>query len=143
MSQKFDNLKEEVLGHLKDQQHILLATSEEDQPRVRPVTLVCLDGKFWILTGTKNAKTQQIQKNPKIEFCLLFQKGENRGYIRVTAVAKIIQNRETKVKIAKHTDFFDEFWEDPDDPDYTLMELYPSEIEYLRPKEMSVQRFTL
>jgi len=54
MNGKFDNLKEKVWGHFKDYQHVFLATSEENQPRVRPVTLVCLDRKFWILTGTNN-----------------------------------------------------------------------------------------
>lgn len=143
MNGKSNDLKKEVWEHFKNHQYVFLATSEGDQPKVRPVTLVYLNGRFWILTGTRNAKTTQIQKNPKIEFCLLFQDGENRGYIRATAVARIIQNRETKVKIAEHTDFFNEFWNDPDDPNYTLMELCPSEIEYLRPKEMAVQRFAL
>jgi general stress protein 26 len=143
MNGKFDDLKEEVWGHFKDYQHIFLATSEEDQPRVRPVTLVCLDEKFWVLTGTKNAKTKQIRKNPKIEFCLLFQKGEQRGYVRAAGLAKIIQDRKTKVKIAEHCDFFGEHWKGPNDPDYTLIELYLTEIEYLRPKEMLAQGFTL
>ena len=143
MNGKSNDLKKEVWEHFKNHQHIFLATSEGDQPRIRPVNLVYLNGRLWILTGTRNAKTTQIQKNPKIEFCLLFQKGENRGYIRTTAVARIIQNRETRIKIAEHTEFFNEFWKNPDDPNYTLIDLCPSEIEYLRPKEMAVQRFTL
>jgi len=52
MTEKFDDLKEEVWGYFKDRQFIFLATSEEDQPRVRPVTLFYLDGRFWVLTGT-------------------------------------------------------------------------------------------
>jgi len=102
MNGKFDSLKEEVWEDFKDYQHVFLATSEENQPRVRPVTLVCLDRKFWILTGTNNAKTKQIRKNPKIEFCLLFQKGENHGYVRAAGLAKIIRDRKTKVKMAEH-----------------------------------------
>ena len=143
MNEKLDNLKEEIWEHFKDYHFILLATSEGDQPRVRPVTLVCLDEKFWILTGTKSEKTKQIQKNPKIEFCLLYQKGENFGYVRAAGLAKIIQDRKTRVTIAEQTDFFSEYWKDSDDPNYTLIELDPTEIEYLRPKEMLAQRFTL
>lgn len=143
MNEKLNNLKEEVWGHFKDYQFILLATSEEDQPRVRPVTLVCLDEKFWILTGTNNAKTKQILKNPKIEFCLLFQKGENFGYVRAAGLAKIIQDRKTKIKIAEQCNFFSEYWKGLDDPNYTLIELHLTEIEYLRPKEILTQRFTL
>jgi len=143
MSEKFDDLKKEVWENFKNHQHIFFTTSEGDQPRVRPVTLVCLDRRFWILTGTNNAKTKQIRKNPKIEFCLLFQKGEHQGYVRATGLAKIIRDRETKVKLAEHTDFFDEHWKSPDDPNYTLIELHLTEIEYLRPNEELARRFTL
>ena len=142
MDEKFDNLKEEVWGPFKDYQFIFLATSEEDQPRVRPVTLVYLDGKFWILTGTENAKTKQISKNPKIEFCLLLQKKDKQGYVRAAGLAKIIQDRKTKGKIAEQCDFFSEFWKSFDDPNYTLIELHPTEIECLSPDEIVALRFT-
>jgi len=141
--EKSDNIKEEVWRHFKDQQHIFLATSEGDQPRVRPVTLVCLKEKFWILTGTKNAKTKQIMKNPKIELCLLFEREGHQGYVRAAGLAKIIRDKETKVRLAEHCDFFSEHWKGPDDPNYTLMELHLTEVEYLRPNQEFARRFTL
>jgi len=45
-------------------------------------------------------KVRQIRGNPKIEFCLLFEGGEHHGYIRGAGLAKIIKDRETKVKLA-------------------------------------------
>jgi len=39
-----------------------LATEENNQPRVRPVTLVFFDERFWVLTGTDDAKVKQLQK---------------------------------------------------------------------------------
>jgi len=143
MSKKLSDIKKEVWEHFKDQQHIFLATSERDQPRVRPVTLVCLDKRFWILTGTNNAKTKQILKNPKMEFCLLFEKEGHDGYVRASGLAKIIRDKETKVKLAEHCDFFSEHWKGSDDPNYTLIELHLTEIEYLRPNEEVAKRFTL
>lgn len=143
MAGKFDNIKEEVWSHFRDFQFVFLTTSEGDQPRVRPITLIYLDGKFWITTGTNNAKAEQIRKNPKIEFCLLLEKGDKRGYVRAAGVAKIIQDRETKVRIAKHCDFFSEHWKDPDDPNYTLIEFSISELEYLRPDETTARKFIL
>lgn len=121
MTKRFDSLNEEVWGHFKDFQFIFLATCERDQPRVRPVTLVCLDGRFWILTGTNNAKTKQIRKNPKMEFCLLLEKGENRGYIRGAGWAQIVKDRETRAKIAKHCNLFSDYYNSSEDPNYTLM----------------------
>jgi len=143
MSDEFKDFKKEIWRHFKDYSHVFLATQENDQPRVRPVTLVNFDQRFWILTGTRNAKVRQIRENPKIEFCLLFDDGKHHGYIRAAGFAKIISDRETKVKVAKHCDFFSEHWESPDDPKYTLLELKLDEIEYLRPKENAVRKFQL
>ena len=68
MNNKHEKIKEEVLNHFKDYQIVYLATAEENQPRVRPVTLLYLDKKFWITTGTDNAKVKQIRTNPKWNF---------------------------------------------------------------------------
>jgi len=143
MAEKFKDLKAEIWRHFKDFQHIFLATEEETQPRVRPVTLVRFAERLWVLTGTNNAKSKQIRKNPKIEFCLLFEEGEHHGYIRAAGFAKIIKDKETRAKVAQHCDFFFEHWENPDDPDYTLLELELNEIEYLRPNESMARKFKL
>ncbi|GAI74646.1 unnamed protein product, partial [marine sediment metagenome] len=65
--------------------------------------------------GTNDNKVAQIQKNPKIEFCLMVKKGDGQGYVRGTGLAKIIKDKKQKEKIAKHCDFFSEFWKSPDD----------------------------
>lgn len=134
MTKRLNSLEEEVWRHFKDFRVIFLATSERDQPRVRPVTLVYLDGRFWIVTGTNNAKTKQIRKNPKMEFCLFLEKGENRGYIRGAGLAQIIKDRETRAKIAKQCSFFSDYYGSSEDPNYTLIQLKITEIEYLRPR---------
>jgi len=143
LSGKSKDLKAEIWRRFKDYQHIFLATEESDQPRVRPVTLVNFDQRLWILTGTNNAKVKQIRKNPKIEFCLLFEERGHQGYIRAAGFTKIISDKETKFKLAKHCDFFNEHWKSPDDPDYTLLELKLDEIEYLGPNENTATKVKL
>jgi len=143
MSNEFKDFKAEIWRRFKDCSYVFLATREDDQPRVRPVTIVNFDQRFWILTGTRSAKVTQIRENAKIEICLLFEEGRHQGYIRAAGFAKIISDRETKVKVAKHCDFFNRHWESPNDPNYTLLELKLDEIEYLRPKENAVRKFKL
>lgn len=143
MSPEFKDFKAEIWRHFKDYQHVFLGTAENDQPRVRPVTLVNFDGRFYFLTGTDSAKVRQIRENPKIEFCLLFEEGGHHGYIRATGYAETIRDRETRVKVAKHCDFFCEHWKSPDDLDYTLLELKLDEVEYLRPSESIARKFKL
>ena len=143
MNEQFQNFKLEIWSRFKDHPHVFLATEENNQPRVRPVTLVNFDQRFWILTGTDSAKVKQIRENPKLEFCLLFEEGEHLGYIRAPGFAKITTDRETKVKVANHCDFFSEHWKSCDDPNYTLLELKLNEIEYLRPNENTARKFKL
>ena len=73
-----EDLKQEVMSHFTNMQEIMLATAEGDKPRLRPVTLLRHEDRFWILTGTNDAKTQQLRANPSIEFALMLEKGENR-----------------------------------------------------------------
>ena len=143
MNDKLKDFKAEIWKHFKDYSHIFLASQENNQPRVRPVTLVNFDQRFWVLTETRSAKVKQIRENSKIEFCLLFEEGGHNGYIRAAGIAKIIEDKETKDKVAGHCDFFGEHWKSRDDPNYTLLELKLEEIEYLRPKERIVRKFTL
>jgi len=108
---------------------------EGDHPRARPVTLVYFENRFWITTGTKSAKVKQIKNKPKVEFCLLFKEKDMDCCLRVAGLAKIIRHRETKAKIVRHCDFFSKHWKDIDDPDYTLLEMCPTEIEHATPKK--------
>jgi general stress protein 26 len=143
MSEKLKDFKAEIWKRFKDYSHVFLASQENHQPRVRPVTLVNFDQRVWVLTDTRSAKVKQIRENPKIEFCLFFEEGEHHGYIRAAGLAKIIEDKETKDEVARHCDFFTEHWESLDDPNYTLLELELEEIEYLRSKERIVRKFML
>jgi general stress protein 26 len=124
---------EEVRSRFKDFQHVFLATMEGDQPRVRPVTLINFGGKFWVTTDTWSEKVKQIRKNPKVEFSFVFKKGDRDCCIRVTGLAKIIKDKLVKAKLARHCDFFSKHWESVDDPNYTLLEIFPSEATYVTP----------
>jgi general stress protein 26 len=120
-------------SRFKDFQHVFLATMENDQPRVRPVTLIYFDKRFWITTDTTSAKVKQIQKNSKVEFSFLFKEGDRNCCLRVAGLAHIVEDKETKAKIASHFDSFSRHWENVDDPNYTLLEVRPSEVTYVRP----------
>jgi general stress protein 26 len=115
---------------------ILLATSEEDQPRVRPVTLVVNRGELFVLTGSKDQKVAQIRANGKVECLKLVKRGDSTGYVRFTATATIVKEKAVRIRLAKATSFFDHFWDHHDHPSYTLIRLTPVRVEYLKPGDM-------
>ena len=74
----------EVFDFLKKSKVYYLATTEGDQPRVRPFGTVNLfDGRLYIQTGKVKKVSKQIHKNPKVEICA-FAEGK---WIRIQALA--------------------------------------------------------
>ena len=127
-----DNLKREVWRNFGEQQHVFLATIEADQPRVRPVTLIHLLDKLFVATSSNDAKVKQIKQNPKTEFCLLLERGEQKGTIRAECIAKIVADKKTKAHLYEKIPFMKEFWKNPEDPGYALINLQPVGFEYMK-----------
>ena len=59
-----------VYDFLKKAEVYYLATTEGDQPRVRPfVTVNVFDGRLYIQTGKIKSVSRQLLENPKAEIC--------------------------------------------------------------------------
>ena len=59
-----------VLEFLKKAEVYYLATTEADQPRVRPLgTVNEFEGRLYIQTGKVKPTSHQLAKNPKAEIC--------------------------------------------------------------------------
>ena len=60
----------EVYDFLKSARTYYLATTEGDQPRVRPFgTVDIFEGRLYIQTGKSKSVSKQLQANPKAEIC--------------------------------------------------------------------------
>lgn len=143
MNDKTRELRKEIWEHFTEQQYVFLATAEGGQPRVRPVTLIKLENRLLIATGSKDAKVLQIEKTPKTEFCLLVEKGEKKGTIRAECIANIVEDLKLKTTIFKKIPFIKEFFKTPSDPNYALVELNPTRFEYMRPDSIEAIKVTL
>lgn len=137
-----EKLREEVWSYFEHTQNIFLATLEVNKPRVRPVTMIFYNGRFWVTTGANNAKVKQIKENSNIEFCLMLEGDKYKGYIRGGGMVNIIEDIETKKMIADNTPFFKEYWKSADDPGFTLLEIVIKEVEYLKPGEFKVEKLS-
>ncbi|MGB3479491.1 MAG: pyridoxamine 5'-phosphate oxidase family protein [bacterium] len=138
-----ENLKNEIWAYFKDMPAVFFATVDGDQPKVRPVTLLHFNGRFWIGTGTNAAKIKQIKENKKVEFCLFIEEEKKSGYIRATSEALIVHDNETRKLLAENMPYFRTFWKSPDDPNYTLLEFVVKEIEYLKPGTFKVEKISV
>ncbi len=75
---------QEVYDFLKKCGTYYLATTEGDQPRVRPFgTIDLYDSRLTIQTGKVKDVSKQIQQNPKVEICAF----DGERWLRVAATA--------------------------------------------------------
>jgi general stress protein 26 len=125
-----------ILNRFKETQFVALATFDGMRPRVRPMTLIYLDRRFWMVTSTSSNKVTQIKQNPNVEFTYQFTENGEDCCIRILGKAKIIKDKNTKTSIAKRIGFFNDHWASPEDPDYTLLEVLPDELQYVSPSGM-------
>ena len=84
----------EVINYLKECGTFYLATTEGEQPRVRPFGAVCeFEGKLYIVTNNQKDVYRQMLKNPKVEIS-----GMNQGtWIRITGEVQEDLRREARV----------------------------------------------
>lgn len=131
----------QILNQFKETQFVALATIDGTRPRVRPMTLIYLDRRFWMVTSASSGKVMQIRQNANVEFTYKFDENGEDRCIRVLGKAEIIEDNETKPSIAKRIRFFEDYWSGPEDPDYTLLEVLPEELQYVTPS--GTQQFQL
>jgi len=126
----------QILSQFKETQFVALATMDGTRPRVRPMTLIYLDRRFWMVTSTSSSKVAQIERNANVEFTYQFDDNGEDCCIRILGKAKIIKDKETKAGTAKRIGFFNNYWSSPEDPDFTLLEILPDELQYVAPSGM-------
>ncbi|MBW6515149.1 MAG: pyridoxamine 5'-phosphate oxidase family protein [Candidatus Cloacimonetes bacterium] len=143
MEKHDEAIRNEVWQFFKPLQIVYFATVDKNEPKVRPVTMLYLEKRFWILTGTIDQKVIQIKGNPNIELCIPLYQDNHNGCIRLAGKGYIVESKETRARIAGQCEYFHNYWQDTNDPNYTLIELEFSEVDYLRPGEMETHRFNI
>ncbi len=129
-----------ILDQFKETQFVAFATMAGVRPRVRPMTLIYLDRRFWMVTSTSSNKVTQIKQNPNVEFTYQFSQNNEDSCIRILGKAIIVKDGNTKTSIAKRIGFFSNHWSSPEDPDYTLLEVLPDELQYVAPSGTKLSR---
>ncbi len=138
-----NELRNEIWKLFLPVRQISLATIDGDRPRVRPVELIRIDERFFVATGTGEAKIRQIEKNAFIEFFFLLRGDKGSGYVRASGSARILDDLSIKRRILEMVPAFSHYFKSADDPNYALIELLPDEIEYMPVGMDDVRRLKL
>lgn len=114
-----------VYDFLKKAKVYFLATTEGEQPHVRPMgTLGLIDGRIYFQTDRSKAVSRQMDENPRIEICAM----ADLDWIRIKATVVRDDRAEIKEQMQKQN------------PDLQYNE--QSELLYLRDAAAVISSFT-
>ena len=110
----------------------LITTASDGTPHGRIMTNLPLgeDMVLWYATGLSTTKAKEIKKNPTVS--ILIDDPSDQTYVSIMGKAEILTDSRLKKKFWQ--DAFDFFWPDgPSNPDYCLLKITPTKVEYLNP----------
>jgi len=107
-----------------------LASMDEDQPRVRPVSPVRTEG-FTVFVANLRMyhKTQEIAANPKVELCYL---DEHHNQVRITGLADVLTDKELIRDIWENHNLLRQFMPDPFDSNLIIHRIEPKRVRYMQ-----------
>lgn len=117
---------------IRDAKFPMLATMDDDQPRLRPVSPVRVDeDTFTIYVANLRAyhKTSEIAANPKVELCYL---DANHDQVRITGVAEILSDRPLLEAIWEANPLLRRYLGSIDNPALIIYRIAPHRVRFMR-----------
>jgi general stress protein 26 len=115
---------------IRDAKFPQLATADHDQPRVRPVSPVRVDG-FTIYVANLRAyrKTAEIALNSKVELCYL---DDHHDQVRITGVAEVLTDRALLEAIWESNPLLRGYLGSIDNPELIIYRITPVRVRYMQ-----------
>ena len=133
--------KDEVIDLIKDAGYGFLATTDKDQPKVRPVMPLLMDDGNLLLAMIKGKRTiEQVKKNPLIEICYVDRK---MCFCRISGKAKITEDNDKKQLVWDNIPMLKQFLGGPQDPNFVLIEIESTSVEAMSPQQTTPEILTL
>ena len=108
----------------------MLASIDEDQPRLRPVSPVKTDGfTVYVANLRFYNKTREIEANPRVELCYM---EEGHDQVRITGTAEVLTDRPLLEEIWEANPLMQHFLKTIDNPDLIVYRIVPSRVRYMQ-----------
>ncbi len=115
---------------LKADRFPMLASIDEDQPRVRPVSPVRTDGfTIYIANLRSYHKTVELEANPRVELCYLDKQHDQ---VRITGVAVVESDAEVLQSIWDENPLLRSYLGSIDNPEFILYRVDPVRVRFMR-----------
>lgn len=107
-----------------------LATLDGDQPRVRPVSPVKVDGfTLYVANLRPYHKTIELAANPRCELCYL---DDQHNQVRLTGIAEVISDRAVLQEIWNTNPLLRTYLGSLDNPALIVYRIAPSRVRFMK-----------
>lgn len=107
-----------------------LATIDGDQPRVRPVSPVLVEGfTIYVASLRRYGKTREIAANARVELCYL---DEAHDQVRITGLAEVLEDRAKIQEIWDGNALLRRYLGSPENPELIIYRIRPGRVRFMR-----------
>ncbi|HEX6226488.1 MAG TPA: pyridoxamine 5'-phosphate oxidase family protein [Chryseolinea sp.] len=107
----------------------VLATMDDQQPRVRPVSPVRTDGFTVYIANLKSyGKTREIEMNDKVELCYV---DDDHNQVRITGRAEVVKDRKLLEEIWNTNRLLQHYLGSIDNPELIVYRIVPGRVRYM------------
>ncbi|MEM7657263.1 MAG: pyridoxamine 5'-phosphate oxidase family protein [Bacteroidota bacterium] len=118
-----------------------LSTMDGDQPRVRPVSPVKVDGFTIYVANLKSyGKTAEIAANPKVELSYLDQEHDQ---VRITGRAEVVTDRAVLEDIWAKNRLLQHYLGSIDNPELVVYRIVPDRVRFMREWALAYHEISL
>ena len=108
-----------------------LATCVDGQPRVRPMSVVVMDGlRLWSSTYRQSGKVKEFEENNRVEICFTDKK---KVQVRIEGIVDISGGPDKKKKLLELNPKVRGHFPDESDPNFVHIEIVPTLIRWTEP----------
>jgi len=133
--------KEEVVDLIRDAGFCLLATAQDNQPRVRPMMPYLTDDNQLLVALLGRSRTiPQVKANPLVELCYVDRK---MWYCRIAGKATMSDDAEKKEILWNNIPMLKQYFGGIEDPNFNLMIIEINEVEAMTPHQKEPEMISL
>jgi general stress protein 26 len=123
-------LPELAMATMKSAKFPMLASDDEGQPRLRPVSPVKTKGfTVWVANLKAYHKTGEIAANPRVELCYL---DGSHDQVRITGTAAPEEDADLLAAIWEKNPLLRSYLGTPDNPDLIVYRIEPARVRFMR-----------
>ena len=125
--------RDDLQDLIRDAGYCVLATTDGDQPRARPMMpYLSEDGQLLLACIATCRTIKQIQVNPRVEMCYIDRK---MSFARVAGLARVNQDVHKKELVWDQVPMLRQYFTGPEDVNYVLLEINVTGIEVMTPQQ--------